>query len=402
MHGRTNRILCLIAIATCAAPLSAQTPYTRAEAVQAAIDRGARLGVARADTAVANAAVIAARAFPNPTLNLTYSKDAPNYHEIADIPLDFPWLRNLRVQSARLGLNAALLRYQFARATIALDADTTYTKAIAARERLALSRRTALDADSLLHMVERQRDAGDASDLDVELARVNAGQQANAAAADSLEWLSSLLDLQAVLGLTSERLELDATDSLGAPPDVPTPVATTLNEAAADLSLQSAAAAVRLQHRSLWPAPSISAGIEHGAPDEKGLLPTIGIGIGLPLFDRNRGAIAEAEAERARAQAELTLARVQARSDIAHATRERENALARVARDQAVVASAERVASMSLTAYREGASSLPNVLEAQRNAREVLVQYITDLANAWIATAELRVLALTPSTTAHP
>ena len=78
-----------------------------------------------------------------------------------------------------------------------------------------LSRRNALDADSLLHMVERRRDAGDASDMDVELARVNAGQQANIAAADSLTWISTLLDLQAALGMTSDRRSrFDATDSL--------------------------------------------------------------------------------------------------------------------------------------------------------------------------------------------
>jgi outer membrane protein TolC len=51
---------------------------------------------------------------------------------------------------------------------------------------------------------------------------------------------------------------------------------------------------------------------------------------------------------------------------------------------------------MSLTAYREGAAALPNVLEAQRNARDVLSRYVDDLAAAWVATAELRVLALTP------
>ena len=59
------------------------------------------------------------------------------------------------------------------------------------------------------------------------------------------------------------------------------------------------------------------------------------------------------------------------------------------------MASANRVAALSLTAYREGASSLPNVLEAQRNARDVLAQYIDDLADAWIFAAELRVLSLT-------
>jgi outer membrane protein TolC len=71
--------------------------------------------------------------------------------------------------------------------------------------------------------------------------------------------------------------------------------------------------------------------------------------------------------------------------------------MAKVSRDQILVASANRVAAMSLTAYREGESSLPSVLEAQRNARDILGQYIDDLAEAWIASAELRVYTLTPA-----
>ena len=59
----------------------------------AALDRGARLGVARADTAVASAALITARALPNPSLNASYSKSVPNYHVSVDIPIDFPMLR---------------------------------------------------------------------------------------------------------------------------------------------------------------------------------------------------------------------------------------------------------------------------------------------------------------------
>ena len=42
-----------------------------------------------------------------------------------------------------------------------------------------------------------------------------------------------------------------------------------------------------------------------------------------------------------------------------------------VNRDQALVTSANRVATMALTAYREGAAPLATVLEAQRNAREI-------------------------------
>jgi len=396
------RIALMTACAAYAVPVTAQvTRLSRSDAIQAAMDRGARLGVARADTAVANAGLISARARPNPSLSASYSKSVPNYHTALDIPIDFPWLRQLRVRAAELGLQAAQVRYQFARATIALDADTTYTHAIAAREHLSLSRRNALDADSLLHMVERRRDAGDASDMDVELARVNAGREENLAAGDSLTLISSLLDLQAVLGMSGERLEVQATDSLVAPPEAATP-GRTLNETAASMSLESATLSAQLQHRSFWTTPSISLGVEYKDPDQSGLLPTFGIGIGLPLFDRNRGQIAQAEAERVRAAAELALAQVEARNQIAHALRERENALARVARDRVLVTSANRVVAMSLTAYREGASSLPNVLEAQRTARDVLAQYLDDLANAWIATAELRVLAISPSPNPKP
>jgi cobalt-zinc-cadmium efflux system outer membrane protein len=391
------RLVLFAAGAVYATPIIAQTGgLSRSDAVQAAIERGARLGVARADTAVANAGLISARARPNPGLSASYSKSVPNYHVSADIPIDFPWLRQMRVRAAEFGLQAAQLRYQLVRATAALDADTTYTRAIAARERLALSRRNALDADSLLRMVIRRRDAGDASDMDVELARVSAGREENVAAGDSLTWISALLDLQATLGMSADRLAIQATDSLVAPPDAPV-AGRTLGEVAAGLSLESATLNAKLQHRSFWSSPSVSLGFEYKDPDQPGLLPTFGIGIGLPLFDRNRGAIALAEAERVRATAEVTLAQIEARNQIAHALRERESALARVARDRQVVTSATRVAAMSLTAYREGASSLSNVLEAQRTARDVLAQYIDDLANAWIATAELRVLAIVPS-----
>lgn len=377
-----------------AAHLQSQTSsLSRSEAIQSALERGPRLGTARADTAVAGAQVIAARALPNPTVTGNYSRAVPRYHFTVDVPIDFPMLRQLRVRSAGLGLEAAKLRYQFARATVALDADTTYTRAIAARERLALSRRNAIDADSVLHMVQRRRDAGDASDMDVELARVSAGQQENAAVADSLTLLSALLDLQSILGMANDHLEIRVTDSLVMPPGAPTPPATTLSEKAASLSLESASASVTLQHRSIWTLPSISFGFEAGDPDIPGIGPTFGVGIAVPLFDRNRGAIAQAEAERARASAELTLARIEARNQIAHATRERQIALARAERNRGLVASADRVAAMSLTAYREGASTLATILEARRAARDLLAQYIDDLAAAWIATAELRALA---------
>jgi hypothetical protein len=50
---------------------------------------------------------------------------------------------------------------------------------------------------------------------------------------------------------------------------------------------------------------------------------------------------------------------------------------------------------MSLQAYAEGAVALPNVLEAQRNAREALARYIDDVAAANNAAAAVRLLTAT-------
>jgi cobalt-zinc-cadmium efflux system outer membrane protein len=174
-----------------------------------------------------------------------------------------------------------------------------------------------------------------------------------------------------------------------------------LSVAAAQASLESAQLATRIQRRSIWAGPSITAGFETGDPGAPGILPTVGFAIPFPLLDRNRGPIAQADAERDRARAELTLAQVQSRVEIARARRELASAQARVVRDQSLVASANRVAALSLTGYREGASPLPTVLEAQRNARDVIAQYVDDLANVWIAIAELRALTLLSAPTSQ-
>ena len=128
------------------------------------------------------------------------------------------------------------------------------------------------------------------------------------------------------------------------------------------------------------------------------MLPTFGLSIPLPVLNRNRGPIALAEAERERARAELALAVFQTEATIGRARRERAAALEKLQRDRVLVESASRIVSMSLVAYREGAQALPAVLEAQRNARDILSQYITDLADAWIATATLRLYSLTAVT----
>jgi outer membrane protein TolC len=92
----------------------------------------------------------------------------------------------------------------------------------------------------------------------------------------------------------------------------------------------------------------------------------------------------------------LTLFETQA--TIGRAARQRSVAMEKLQRDALLVESANRIVAMSLVAYREGAQPLATVLEAQRNARDILSQYVSDLADVWIATATLRLYALTVPT----
>ena len=174
-----------------------------------------------------------------------------------------------------------------------------------------------------------------------------------------------------------------------------TAVMATPSVMAAEANLQAAEQAITLQRRVAFPLPSLSIGFEQGDDTQPGILPLIGFVVPLPFFNRNQGPIAEATAERNRARVQLSAARLEARQRLVEGTREREVLLAKIARDRDLVVRADRVAARSLTAYREGALALPAVLEARRSAREVLGQYIDDLAALLTINTELRALTQT-------
>src|SRR2546426_9958461 len=388
------RLTSLLVFLLAPAQLRAQQPVTRADAVAAALVRGARVALGRADTTAALGAARAARAFPNPIVSGSYSKDTPNYHALGELALDLPWLRGARIGAAESARDAARYRFAFERAAIRFDVDTTYTRSLAAALHARLSRRTALDADSLLTMARLRREVGDVSELDVRLAAVNAGQLANSAVDDSLAAVDAVLSLQLAMGLPGEAPTITPADSLAPRTDsVAMAAGTPLPVAQAAASWRAAERALPFVHRSLF-APSFQVGVEGRDPTgaEPGLLPTFGISLPLPLFNWSGGEAAQAAAARDRARAELDLVRRETAASLSRARRELAAALDRVRRDQEILTSADRVAAMSLQAYAEGAVALASVLEAQRNAREALGRYIDDLAAADGAAAAVRLL----------
>ena len=387
----------LALLGAAAVSLAAQQPVTRAQAVAVALARGARSAFGRADTAAAGGVLHAARLYPNPSASASYSKDVPHYHVVADLPLDLPWIRSARIGAAASARDAARYGFAFERAAIRFEVDTTYTRALAALARARLSRRNALDADSLHKMARLRREVGDVSELDVRLAAVNAGQLENVAADDSVAGVQALVAVQLAMGLAAEDATITLADSLASPPDsMPPPADEPLPVAAAAASFRASERALTLAHRSLFAAPSLQVGFDNGDPGgQRGLLPMVGLSLPLPLFNWNGGEVRQAAAARDRAQASLDLVRRETGAEQARVRRGFALALVRLERDRRLLSSADRVAAMSLQAYAEGAIPLANVLEAHRNAREALGRYIDDVAAANNAAAAVRLLAAT-------
>jgi cobalt-zinc-cadmium efflux system outer membrane protein len=400
----------LALVAVRASGAQQQQSVTRAAAISSALARGPRLAIARADSVAARAQLTLARQYENPALSLGYSKDAPQHHVGLDVPFDLPGLRRARIDVARAGIDVAALRFAFEREAIVYDADTTYTQALAAGARARLSTATARDADSVLTLARIRRDAGDASELDVQLAAVSAGQLANAAATDSTDAVTAILAVQRVMGLGADRVSVALTDSLDAAPAAGAPPAgTSLQIAAAEANVRAAELAIARERRLRFGVPSFSVGFDQHDPGGQGnaILPTIGIALPLPLFNQNRGSVEVAQAARDRAQAELALTRIEVSAEIAEARRAFTVAQARAERSRQLVDGANRVASLSLLAYREGAAALSSVIESQRTAREALTQYIDALAAARNAASRSQLLERTaggapPANRNHP
>jgi cobalt-zinc-cadmium efflux system outer membrane protein len=211
--------------------------------------------------------------------------------------------------------------------------------------------------------------------------------------------VSALLAVQAAMGLDATTPAIVLADTLAlelpransaAGSELPLLVAAAEQDRrAADLGLLS-------ERRKRLAAPALSLGVEGSNPGGAGgALPLVGLALPIPLFNRNSAAIQAAQANVARSNALLAQTRIELMAAIAQASRTAEVARTRAERSARLVDGADRIAALSLLAYREGASTLPNVLEAQRTARATLSQYIDDLAAARNAAGLVRLLSLT-------
>ena len=99
-----------------AARIEAQRPVSVSEAIAAATTRGPAIVFSTLDTAAGRARITIAKSLGNPILSASYTENTPHEHVDLSLPLDFIFLRRLRLQAAEREVDVLQLQLAFQKA----------------------------------------------------------------------------------------------------------------------------------------------------------------------------------------------------------------------------------------------------------------------------------------------
>lgn len=370
---------------------------TLAQALDEAAARSPAIVAAEADAAAAEARIRQAGYRENPELSLEVENFAGT-GQLAGLRstettlavnqrLDLAGRRSARVGSARAELEAQKLRLAIARADLSQSVREQFARAVAARDKLAQATESVERARELARVAGILVDAGRDPPLRAIRARsalAQAEADREAAVADELSARSSLA---ALFGVSVPVGSVTGT-TIDVPPQQVNPD-TSLEVRLADAERLAAQAGVREQLAQRRLDPAVGVGVRHiRETGDVGLV--AGVSMPLRLFDSNRGnieaarqALAATDARRASTLASTT---ARARNAIANveAAQRRVEAL-----EKAGVPEAAEALRLTELSYREGRSSLLELLDAQ-NAYSASRTSLTDARlQLALATAEL-------------
>lgn len=388
-------------------------------ALRLAHERNPDLLAAEADLESARAQRATAVALPNPALAYSTSKIPADgspattiygngfYTRSYDTVVSASQLveiggkrKNRRV-SADEGIAGATARVADAARLLDAAVVRAYTAADVARASATIARETAASFGKTAGLAKEREDAGEISVSERTQIEIAAGRfladaaQADLAYANAARALAALLNMPAV----APAEDLGAPGEIMPPNSSATPGDETLlarrpDLAALEAAVRKAEADLALQKAFRMPDPTLLAQYERQPPDQRN---TVGFGVSfpLPVFNLNSGAIHAAQVAVGSARRDLARSRVRVRQDLA-ATRDAfETARARAFRlVNDLLPKAQTVRDTVRFAYEQGAASLLELLEAERNANDIRLAAVS--ARGDLAAAHADFLAARP------
>jgi cobalt-zinc-cadmium efflux system outer membrane protein len=361
-----------------------------ANVIPAALSRGPLVEAARARVRAAEAARSTAQALPNPILTWQVEnarfpgasvpgvdRETSTY---ASLPLEFLFQRAPQVRRAEESVRAAEADLAAARWLVVLDATRAFGRVLTAQA--ALDAATDLRAGlSDLYSFNQTRVAegvtaeGDLIRVRVERDRA-ALEEAMAEAELARAWAELRPFVPALAVAPLPRLVIER----AAPPAVPA-LAALLQRSkqsqpeirAARARFDASRAEVSFQRRLSVRQVGLVFGNKRVAGENTMIA---GLSVSVPLFNRNRGDIARADAERTAAEQELAWTERRAAARVEGAHRAAEVMASRLdSLSPDLLERAEESRRIAVAAYREGAGTLLQVLDASRALVEVRETY---------------------------
>jgi len=417
--------------AFCAAPCMAQgvTPVAAApgtppaqilgidQAAQAAVQNNLNLLAARANLTIAEAQMLTARLRPNPVLSASAdSLDwigtqftaanglGPSQFSVrVDVPFERGGKRSLRTQAASFEKQIAEADFADAVRRLRLDVMLGAIDLLEAKAKLQLARDNLNSFQQLVEVNQRRLTSGAIPQVELTRVRVAMLQYRNVERAAELAVTQARVHLLPLLGRKADEAPIDIDGTLA----VSTPITPPPLDMLQQLARQARPDLNSLRQEQARSQADLRLQLAQGKVDYTlgvaferqrsvvGSGNALGIffGVPLPIFNRNQGEIARATAQQQKSGTSITALETDVSGEVASAYQEFESARA-VLRDieTDLLAPSREARETTSYVYQAGATSLLDVLDAQRAFNDTMDTYYT--AQADYRRAEIKLMTV--------
>jgi outer membrane protein, heavy metal efflux system len=334
-----------------------------------------------------------ARAYPNPAFTFTNNDFTFERTYSLTQPFEWPFKRTYRIGVAQADEQVAEREEKNVRQDVIAAAREAFLSVLLAQEGSRVAEVFVEATQRLQSSTEKLFQEGDIAEFEVIKARVEALRAETELEKVRGQFHTARSGLNLLLG-RAEDLPLTLTGSL-----LPSPSVLALVELLSLAETQSpllAAQRQALEREQLnlklaWASlvPDFAVDVGHGEDRKAGITgPVVGLSFSFLLWDRKEGTIAAARSKVAEAEANVRAIQLQVHQAVLAAYHNWNVARGQVgAFAKGLVTQAEQAAALAEQSYREGASDLLAVLDAERSlltVRRDYAQALFDMQLAWV------------------
>jgi cobalt-zinc-cadmium efflux system outer membrane protein len=402
-----------IVAALCALlPLRAQgaEALTLERALELAERNNPRLAIAAAQTEGARAAILTARAYPNPETVVDAGRQRARQDDARSgnvfllglaQPLDLPSVREPRIRAAEAGLEGSRFALQESRLALRAAVKLAFYEVLRRKAEADLAAETQRLLEDIRRRIAVRVDVGEAPRLELTRADAEARSAANATASARLRVTEARAQLLALIGLPATGMG-EVAGTLDPPPPLP-PLETLRGDvlerypalAQSRAEIERARARLETERALRTPQPTLRAGVNQD-PDQNQFV--VGLSIPIPVWNQRQGQIGEAQAQLDQATALAESRRIELVTALNGAYARHEVATQQLqAFEGGLLRQAEDALRVAEAAYRFGERGFIEVLDAQRVLRAVRIDYLAARAAqraAFIEIEQLRAVGL--------